>query len=161
MKESDQSKCHEIVSRFHEIQKRFSEGPHLTFIHGDIKSPNIFYDVRHDYEPYFIDWQHCAMGKGTQDLVFFIMESFEISNLKTIFPLLKQYYYKKLLEYGVRSYSEEEFERDVHDSICFIPFFTCIWFGTIPQDELIDKNFPYFLIKKLFYMLEILPSLFV
>jgi len=74
--------------------------------------------------------------------------------MKSIFSLTKEYYYKKLLEYGVSNYSCEEYENDINDAICYIPFFTSVWFGTIPQDELIDKNFPYFLISKMFYLLE-------
>jgi len=31
---------------------------------------------------------------------------------------------------------------------------TSVWFGTTPQDELIDKNFPYFFISKMFYLIE-------
>ena len=31
----------------------------------------------------------------------------------------------------------------------YTPFFTSIWFGTFPQDELIDTNFPYFFISKI------------
>jgi hypothetical protein len=148
-------KCNEIYKEFNNIQERFSLGNHLTFIHGDIKSPNIFYDIHNGYEPFFIDWQHCAIGKGVQDLVFFIIESFDIANIKSIFYLTKEYYYKKLLEYGVMNYSIEEYESDIKDALCYIPFFTSIWFGTTPQDELIDKNFPYFLISKMFYLIEI------
>jgi hypothetical protein len=68
--------------------------------------------------------------------------------------LTKEYYYIKIIEYGITNYSIEEYESDIQDAICYIPFFTSIWFGTVPQDELIDKNFPYFLISKLFYLLE-------
>jgi len=149
-------KCNEIFINFSNIQKRFSSGAHLTFIHGDIKSPNIFYDIENCYEPYFIDWQHCAIGKGVQDLIFFIIESFNIENIKQMFYLTKYYYYKKIFEYGVTNYSLEEYEKDIYDAICYIPFFTSIWFGTTPQDELIDKNFPYFLISKMFYLIELL-----
>jgi hypothetical protein len=39
-------------------------------------------------------------------------------------------------------------------SLYYIPIFTSVWFGTISQDELIDKNFPYFLITKLFYLID-------
>jgi hypothetical protein len=147
-------KCDEIYSSYSTIQQHFSIGNNLTFIHGDIKSPNIFYDVGSDFEPYFIDWQHCAIGKGVQDLVFFIIESFDITNIKIMFHLTKYYYYKKLIEYGVSDYSFKEYENDLHNAICYTPFFTSVWFGTIPQDELIDKNFPYFLISKMFYLLE-------
>ena len=150
--------CNEIYKNFDKIQQNFSIGNNLTFIHGDIKSPNIFYDTENNFEPYFIDWQHCAIGKGVQDLIFFIIESFDITNMKHIFYLTKEYYYKKIIEYGVVNYSIEEYENDIYDAICYIPFFTSIWFGTTPEDELIDKNFPYFLITKLFYLIEIYKS---
>jgi len=146
----------EIYRDFSEIQHRFSIGNNLTFIHGDIKSPNIFYDTTNNFEPYFIDWQHCAIGKGVQDLVFFVLESFDIINIKNIFYLIKFYYYNKIIEYGIKNYSFDEYEKDIYDAVCYIPFFTSVWFGTTPQDELIDKNFPYFFISKLFNLLEIL-----
>ena len=125
-----------------------------TFIHGDIKSPNIFYDKENDCEHYFIDWQHCAIGKGVQDLVFFVVESFDISDLIHVFKLATEYYYKKLKEHGVVGYSRKEFEDDLYFSLCYVPFFTSIWFGTTPQDELIDANFPYFFITKMFHLIE-------
>jgi HAD superfamily hydrolase (TIGR01509 family) len=145
--------CDKIYSNFDKIQERFCKN-NLTFIHGDIKSPNIFYDIENNYEPYFIDWQHCAIGKGCQDLVFFIIESFDIINVESFFNLLKEYYYRKLIEYNVIGYSFKEYEDDLYYAMCYIPFFTSVWFGTTPQDELIDKNFPYFFISKLFYLLE-------
>jgi len=150
--------CDEIYGDFSEIQGRFSLGNNLTFIHGDIKSPNIFYDINNNYEPCFIDWQHCAIGKGVQDLVFFVLESFDILNMKNVFYLVKFYYYKKLIEHGIKNYSFEEYEKDIYDAICYIPFFTSVWFGTTPQDELIDKNFPYFFISKMVYLLEIVKQ---
>jgi len=156
LNETQKQNCEYIFNNFSSIQKRFSSGNNLTFIHGDIKSPNIFYDIENDNEPYFIDWQHCAIGKGVQDLVFFIIESFDIINIKSVFELCKNYYYKKLLENGICDYSIEEYEKDIYDAICYIPFFTGIWFGTIDQDELIDKNFPYFLITKMFYLIDII-----
>ncbi len=147
-------KCDEIYNNFNTIQSRFSDNNNFTLIHGDIKSPNIFYDIKNNYEPYFIDWQHCAIGKGCQDLIFFIIESFDIDNSIRIFNMLKEYYFKKLYEYGVKNYSYEEYETDLYYSICYIPFFTSIWFGSMQQDELIDKNFPYFFITKLFNLIE-------
>jgi HAD superfamily hydrolase (TIGR01509 family) len=148
-------KCNEMYENFSKIQQNFSTGNHLTFIHGDVKSPNIFYDIKNNNDPYFIDWQHCAIGKGVQDLIFFIIESFDIINLKSIYYLIATYYYKKLIEYGITNYSVKEYEKDLYEAICYIPFFTSIWFGTIPQDELIDKNFPYFFINKMFYLIEL------
>lgn len=143
-----------IVNNFKIIQNNLSLGNNLTFIHGDIKSPNIFYDILNNYEPYFIDWQHCGIGKGVQDLIFFIIESFDILNLDLLYPLFKNYYYKKIIEYGILNYSFEEFEKDIKDAICYVPFFTSVWFSSIPEDELIDKNFVYFFTMKLFYLLK-------
>ena len=156
LNKNQREKCDDIFKDYSTIQQRFSEGNNLTFIHGDIKSPNIFYDIENDYEPYFIDWQHCAIGKGVQDLIFFIVESFDIINIKSMFYLLKEYYYKKLLEYGINNYLFEEYENDLRDAICYIPFFTSVWFGTVPYDELIDKNFPYFFITKMCYLFQII-----
>jgi hypothetical protein len=35
----------------------------------------------------------------------------------------------------------------------YFPFFVAIWFGTVDEDELIDKNFPFFFIQRLFNFL--------
>jgi HAD superfamily hydrolase (TIGR01509 family) len=142
-----------IINEFIQIQQRLSFG-NVTIIHGDIKSPNIFYDIDKNYEPCFIDWQHIAIGKGVQDLVFFLIESFDIEKLPVLFPLFKNYYYIKLIENGI-SYSSIEYEKDLKDALHYVPFFTAVWFGTVPYDDLIDKNFPYFFIQKLFYMYEL------
>jgi thiamine kinase-like enzyme len=142
------------IESFVDIQERFSQGSQLTFIHGDIKSRNIFYDSEHN--PYFIDWQHCGIGKGVQDLLFFIIESFDISQIPSVYPLLKEYYYKKLVDYGITEYSIDEYERDLYDALCYIPLFTSVWFGTVPQEELIDKDFPFLFMNKMFYLMEII-----
>jgi HAD superfamily hydrolase (TIGR01509 family) len=152
---SQLEKAQAITADFENIQERLS-ATHTTFIHGDIKSPNIFYDTENDNEPYFLDWQHCAWGKGVQDLVFFIIESFDITHIKVLFPLFKHYYYKKLVDYGILNYSFQEYEKDILDAIYYVPFFTAVWFGTTPTDELIDKNFPFFFIQKLFYVIDML-----
>lgn len=143
----------DIYKNFDDIQKNLSIG-NLTFIHGDIKSPNLFYDESRENEPYFLDWQHCAIGKGTQDLIFFLIESFDIKNLKIYYQLFKYYYYQKLRENKIENYSWEEYEKDLKNSLNYVPFFTAIWFGSLSYDELIDKNWPYFFIQKYMYVLE-------
>ena len=152
-------KCDEIYKNFNKIQERLFNNNNLTLIHGDIKSPNIFYDIKNDYEPYFIDWQHCAIGSGCQDLIFFIIESFDIEHSIRIFNILKEYYFRKLYEHGIVNYSYNDYEIDLYYSICYIPFFTSVWFGSTPQDELIDKNFPYFFITKLFNLIEYITTM--
>jgi HAD superfamily hydrolase (TIGR01509 family) len=143
----DMATYESMKTQFSDVQVRLSN-KNTTLLHGDIKSPNIFYDRKNGDEPYFLDWQHCGIGKGVQDLAFFIIESFDILHMNLLFPIFKNYYYKKLMEYGVLNYSFDLYTQDLKDAICYVPFFTAIWFGSTPNDELIDKNFPYFFIKK-------------
>ena len=147
------SKAERIVTDFSEIQQRLSSS-NLTLIHGDVKSPNIFYDLDRGYEPVFLDWQYIAIGKGVQDMIFFLIESFDLDNIRLNFPLFKSYYYRKLIENGIVNYSFSDYEQDIKDSVCYFPFFVAIWFGTTPQEDLIDINFPFFFIQKLFYFLD-------
>jgi HAD superfamily hydrolase (TIGR01509 family) len=142
-----------IKNNFQQIQDDLSRS-HLTIVHGDVKSPNIFYNSGNHNLPIFLDWQYIAIGKGVQDLVFFLIESFDIANIKLNYPIFKNYYYKKILENGITNYSFDEYERDLRNAVCYFPFFVAVWFGTTSQDELIDKNFPFFFIQKLFLFLE-------
>jgi thiamine kinase-like enzyme len=131
----------------------------LTFCHGDVKSPNIFYKkinksenqsvANQDYAPYFIDWQYITNGKGVQDLVFFMIESFDIDKMKLYKSLFKEYYYIKIIGNGIH-YNREDYENDFKNASYYFPFFVAVWFGTISEDELIDKSFPFEFIKKLF-----------
>jgi HAD superfamily hydrolase (TIGR01509 family) len=143
---SDIELTKEIVSSYSTIQNELSTPP-LTLCHGDIKSPNIFYK---ESTPFFIDWQYISNGKGTQDLVFFMIESFSKEKIKILYPLFKNFYYTKLMEFGVKGYSFKEYEADILNSMFYFPLFVAIWFGTTPTSDLIDLNFPYFFIQKLF-----------
>jgi beta-phosphoglucomutase-like phosphatase (HAD superfamily)/dTDP-glucose pyrophosphorylase len=147
-----------IKNNFQKIQDGLSNN-NLTIIHGDVKSPNIFYNSDNNFQPIFLDWQYIAIGKGVQDMVFFLIESFYIDNIKLNFPIFKNYYYRKLTENGVLDYSFADYELDLKNAVSYFPFFVAIWFGTTPQDELIDKNFPFFFIQKLFFFLDNLYTL--
>jgi thiamine kinase-like enzyme len=147
-------KSDKIVENFENIQQALSTG-HLTLIHGDMKSPNIFYDKVNQNEPYFIDWQYICIGKGVQDIVFFLIESFSIDKIRLYYPLFIQYYYIQLIQGGVQNYSYDEYNEDIRNAICYFPFFVAVWFGTTPEDSLIDKNFPFFFIQKLFLMIDL------
>jgi hypothetical protein len=145
-------KIKKITINFEMIQDMLSD-KNLTLIHGDVKSPNIFY-LQPNNEPYFIDWQYIANGKGVQDLVFFMIESFESNKIDIYGNLFKEYYYVKLLEYGVTNYTYEEYEKDFNYAVLYFPIFVGIWFGTTPNEDLIDKNFPYFYLLKLSYFIK-------
>lgn len=142
-----------IISEYSDIQKKLSD-KNLTLCHGDVKAGNLFFSKNYDIT--FIDWQYVVNGKGVQDIVFFMIESFTIDKMKQWFIILKNYYYEKLLEYGIKNYSKCEYEEDFHNAAFYYPFFVCIWFGTLDTDELIDKNFPFFFTQKLFNFYEIM-----
>jgi thiamine kinase-like enzyme len=148
------SKMSHIVDTFDEIQQYLSER-NLTLCHGDVKSGNIFYKKeRNGYMPYFIDWQYIAQGKGVQDIVFFMIESFTTDKINEYSDLFKKYYYITLKEKGVTNYSMEDYNKDFEYAICYFPFFVAIWFGTTPTDELIDITFPERFIEKLVYFIN-------
>lgn len=141
-----------IADKFQSIQDYLSQGM-LTLCHGDIKSANIFYKKEKDgsYEPYFIDWQYIAYGKGVQDLAFFMIESFEKEVMVGYNEIFKRYYYHHLTSEGKKKgfeYPYNEFEKDFMVATCYFPFFVAIWFGTTSKNELIDINFPFFFIQK-------------
>jgi HAD superfamily hydrolase (TIGR01509 family) len=143
-----------ICKHFSSIQEKLSD-KNLSLCHGDVKSANIFYKIQNDtYEPVFIDWQYIVLGKGVQDLVFFMIESFEPEKMKIYKNLFKEYYYVKLIENGVQ-YLKEDYENDFLNASYYFPFFVAIWFGTLNEDELIDKKFPADFIKKLFHFYTI------
>jgi len=155
LNENQINKAQFVVDNFQSIQDYLSD-KNLTFCHGDVKSANIFYKPldNGNYEPYFIDWQYICIGKGVQDLVFFMIESFEINKINIYKNIFKEYYYIKLLENGVKDYSLEDYNKDFEYSIYYFPFFVAIWFGTLNEDELIDKNFPFFFIQRLFNFIK-------
>jgi thiamine kinase-like enzyme len=148
------SKLEDIVYHFEDIQNYLSQN-HLTLCHGDVKSGNIFYrKMKEGYMPYFIDWQYIAYGKGVQDIVFFMIESFTKDNIMKYMNLFKNYYYIKLIEYGVTQYSLEEYNKDFEYATYYFPVFVAIWFGTTSMDELIDPSFPFVFIQKIINFIE-------
>ena len=44
--------------------------------------------------PAFIDWQYTAVGKGCQDIVFFLIEGYEIAECRRLEPIVMARYYK-------------------------------------------------------------------
>jgi thiamine kinase-like enzyme len=139
-----------ITKNFLSIQQKLSD-KNLTLCHGDVKSANIFYKINGDsYSPVFIDWQYIILGKGVQDLVFFMIESFESKKMNCYKQIFKEYYYIKIINSGI-DYSKEEYDEDFVNASYYFPFFVAVWFGTLNEDELIDKDFPSEFIKRLFH----------
>ena len=138
------------VAGYDELHKAMSEGV-LTLCHGDFKAPNMFWD-RDAREVIMIDWQYVAAGKGAQDLVFFMIESLNVERFRELWSMLVGYYYEKVRESaatGAAVPAREEFMGDVRRAVLYFPLFVAVWFGVTDAEHLLDKNFPFFFIKKL------------
>jgi thiamine kinase-like enzyme len=132
-----------INNNFSKILNLLSEFP-LSFCHGDVKSPNIFY--KNDIEPYFLDWQYIHLNKGVSDLVFLLVESIKFDiNLVTI---AEKYYYRLLIESGL-DYDYNTYLLEFKASLCMFPFFVCVWFNSEDSEKLLDKVFPMRFMKNL------------
>ena len=132
-----------INKNFSKILNLLSKFP-LSFCHGDVKSPNIFY--KNDMEPYFLDWQYIHLNKGVSDLVFLLVESIKFDvNLVTI---VEKYYYRLLIESGL-DYDYNTYLLEFKASLCMFPFFVCVWFNSEDSEKLLDKVFPMRFMKNL------------
>jgi len=121
---------------FDPITKNLSSFP-LSVCHGDFKSANIFYK---DSEiPYLLDWQYLHVNKGVSDLVFLMVESIDF-NENTV-RMLERYYYQLNYENN-REYTYDQYLFDLKCSLCYFPFFVCVWFNSEDSDKLLDKIFP-------------------
>lgn len=140
----------QAMERLHSCKERFTQSAqhlknnHQTFLHGCVQSSNLYFNP--DKTPGFLDWKYASIGKGVQDLVFLMVESFSVKTMDNYYSLIKQYYYTKLLEYGV-VYSWSEYEADFAAAVEYYPLFVAIWYGTQDSEDP-DQNFPFFYLQR-------------
>ena len=140
--ENNKTNLEYIYHNFNKILDEASEFP-LSFCHGDLKSPNIFY--KDNTTPYFLDWQYIHLNKGISDIVFLLVESIDFD--KFTVDIVIKYYYKLMIEQ--RKYSYEEYLKDFRNALCIFPFFVCVWFNSEDNDKLLDPVFPIRFMKNL------------
>ena len=126
-----------IKKIYNNIDKIYDEAScfPLSFCHGDLKSPNIFY--KNNFEPIFLDWQYIQLNKGVSDIVFMLVESIEFD--KMIVELVVNFYYK--LQNESHSISYDTYMNDFKNTLCIFPFFVCVWFNSESGDKLLDPVF--------------------
>ena len=134
-----------IKKIYNNIDKIYDEAScfPLSFCHGDLKSPNIFY--KNDTEPIFLDWQYIHLNKGVSDIVFMLVESIEF-DITTV-ELVVNFYYK--LQNESCSISYDTYMNDFKNALCIFPFFVCVWFNSESGDKLLDPVFPIKFMKNL------------
>jgi Ser/Thr protein kinase RdoA (MazF antagonist) len=128
-----------IYQNFDKLILKSGQFP-LSFCHGDLKSPNIFYrtdcESKNDFIPVFLDWQYIHLNKGISDIVFLLTESTSFDKDLTDM-VLKYYLHKSTL------YTElNELMVDFKTCLCVFPFFVLVWFNSENRDNLLDKVFP-------------------
>lgn len=128
-----------IVENFAWVQDELSSKPH-TFNHGDVKPPNMF--MMPGGTPAFIDWQYTAVGKGCQDILFFLIEGYTEAECRRLEPIVMAHYHAALVQHGVSGYSFDDLRRDWKLACMHFPFYVAMWFGTTPDDDLVDPGFP-------------------
>ena len=124
-----------IFQNLDKIYDDVSEFP-LSFCHGDLKSPNIFY--KNEFEPVFLDWQYIHLNKGVSDIVFLLVESVDFDPITV--EIVLNYYYT--LHYEKFQISYKIFMQDFKNALMVFPFFVCVWFNSEDYDKLIDPGFP-------------------
>ena len=140
--DNEQIILNNINLNFDNISDKSSSFP-LSFCHGDLKSPNIFY--KDNNEPYFLDWQYIHLNKGISDITFLLVESIDFDPF--IVDIVIKYYYKLITE--SRDLSYEIFMSDFKNALCIFPFFVCVWFNSEDSDKLLDSVFPIKFMKNL------------
>ena len=132
-------KIYDNIDKIHEEASTFP----LSFCHGDLKSPNIFY--KNNTEPIFLDWQYIHLNKGISDIVFMLVESIEFDIINV--ELVINFYYK--LQNEVHPISYDVYMNDFKNALCIFPFFVCVWFNSEENDKLLDPVFPIKFMKNL------------
>jgi len=128
-----------IIECFSWIQDELSSKPH-TFNHGDVKPPNMF--MMPGEVPAFIDWQYTAVGKGCQDIAFFLIEGYDIDECRRLEPIVMAHYHAALVQHGIHDYSFDDLKRDWKLACMHFPMYVAFWFGTTPDENLVDPGFP-------------------
>ena len=128
-----------LVEHYDWVQTAISSAPH-TFVHGDVKPGNMF--LMGDGTPAFIDWQYTAVGKGCSDLCFMIIEGYDVPTAARLEPIVRKAYLDALIAEGVKDYDMAALERDWQLATLHFPFYVAMWFGTTPDEQLVDPDFP-------------------
>lgn len=123
-----------IHNKFKILLNKASEYP-LSFCHGDLKSPNIFY--KNNEEPIFLDWQYIHLNKGISDIAFLLVESINFDKNK-VSMILSYYYYTSNNIY--KNFNDLLYDFKI--SLCLFPFFVTVWFNSEESEKMLDKTFP-------------------
>jgi Ser/Thr protein kinase RdoA (MazF antagonist) len=87
------------------LSKRWTEGKHLTLVHGDAHAWNFLYPRDPDKDvPRLLDWDAWSVSIGPSDLAFLIALFWFPERRARMERTLVKRYHERLLTYGVKGY---------------------------------------------------------
>ena len=83
-----------------------------------------------------------ASLRSCADLCFMIIEGYDVATCTALEPKVKAEYLKALKAEGVSDYTAADLDRDWQLATLHFPFYVAMWFGTTPDEQVVDPDFP-------------------
>ena len=69
-------------------------------------------------------------------------QGYEIEECRRLEPIVLAHYHASLVHNGILDYSLDDLKRDWQLACMHFPYYVAMWFGTTPDEELVDPSFP-------------------
>ena len=88
----------------------------------------------------FFDRQYTAVGKGCQDILFFLIEGYEVAECRRLEPIVMAHYHSSLVQRGVTNYTFNDLRRDWKLACMHFPLYVALWRGPLAEKRRPGKH---------------------
>ena len=81
----------------------------------------------------FFGTQYTAVGKGCQDILFFLIEGYEVEECRRLEPIVMAHYHSSLVQRGVTDYTFSDLRRDWKLACMHFPLYVALWRGPLAE----------------------------
>tara|TARA_B100000780_G_scaffold173495_1_gene121475 strand:+ start:240 stop:644 length:405 start_codon:yes stop_codon:yes gene_type:complete len=81
----------------------------------------------------FFGLQYTAVGKGCQDILFFLIEGYEVEECRRLEPIVMAHYHSSLVQRGVTNYTFSDLRRDWKLACMHFPLYVALWRGPLAE----------------------------
>ena len=81
----------------------------------------------------FFGSQYTAVGKGCQDILFFLIEGYEVEECRRLEPIVMAHYHSSLVQRGVTNYTFSDLRRDWKLACMHFPLYVALWRGPLAE----------------------------
>ena len=81
----------------------------------------------------FFGLQYTAVGKGCQDILFFLIEGYEVEECRRLEPIVMAHYHSSLVQRGVTNYTFSDLKRDWKLACMHFPLYVALWRGPLAE----------------------------